>query len=920
MEPSSRRPERGLLLISNLPALQNLIKRDPDGYSAEFATQWDHYQSLRAVIDLGLGSSGGNDMGLSGPASVTPTSTGAGSGKGRRETEEKFREVVIFLSQTAPCYALKAKPIRPVTNLPTELSSLLLQRHDLLHTDTRKSLVQALVGMRRKDTTNCLITTFDLLQVLFALLPMTTSSILRASILKTILTDIKLANKKTKNHKLNRSVQGLLFNMIERGIDGGRADGSEGPGMKRKLNKNTAAANGSRREALWAVKLATELWRKGIWDDSKTIRILSDACFHSNTKVQSAAIHFFLSDSGSGELNELDSDNEPEKDINVKQVKHVQTINKKRKSTDKRAEKLIKQANRKQRAKEAGVNKSNPNFSAIQLIHDPPQLGEKLYEALLKHDKIYTLDHKILLLQLFSRISAIHKLQVLPFYSYILKYINHQQLQVTSILAALAQSVHDLTPPDVLMPCLRKLANEFVHPGVASTVIAAGLNSITEISRRQPLAMEADLLADLIEYKKSKDKGIITAARSLLGLFREVNSGLLKNRERGKVATMASKDFAGEKDSTMPTRRVVRFGETRGDVTSIPGLELLEQAMADKSTEAREGNSAEEAEDDDDKWEGWEVESDDSDSENEEDSDGSWIEVSSEDDGGGLDVSDSSDDEEVDGKKITRRQRLEKRRKIFTGGWKAGEDTRASRNEEGEEQAIEDDADGDEPEHSAEPQIASLASTKILTPADFAKLNELRISAIEKAAKESGSKNANSSHHKILKQLRQQAHYNSKEAPTLDAIEEENHRFVSEGDIIGQQKKAKQNYEERMASIQSGRDGREKFGSSKARGRKGLKNGAMGSSTNEAKSRQKSFAMTQQSNRVRSKKSASLRDRQKTLRAHINRKKRGGRRGNVICEVLAKAIDCDSHMNRMTMNHPHESYPMHPKALFGAWR
>ncbi|KAH9817815.1 SDA1-domain-containing protein [Melampsora americana] len=880
MEPSSRRPERGLLLISNLPALQNLIKRDPDGYSAEFATQWDHYQSLRAVIDLGLGSSGGND--LVGPASVTPTSTGAGSGKGRRETEEKFREVVIFLSQTAPCYALKAKPIRPVTKLPSELSSLLLQRHDLLHTDTRKSLVQALVGMRRKDTTNCLITTFDLLQVLFALLPMTTSSVLRASILKTILTDIKLANKKTKNHKLNRSVQGLLFNMIERGIDGGRADGSEGPGMKRKLNKNSVAANGSRREALWAVKLATELWRKGIWDDSKTIRILSDACFHSNTKVQSAAIHFFLSDSGAGDgLNELDSDNDQEKEINVKQVKHVQTINKKRKSTDKRAEKMIKQANRKQRAKEAGVNKSNPNFSAIQLIHDPPQLGEKLYEALLKHDKIYTLDHKILLLQLFSRISAIHKLQVLPFYSYILKYINHQQLQVTSILAALAQSVHELTPPDVLMPCLRKLANEFVHPGVASTVIAAGLNSITEISRRQPLAMEADLLADLIEYKKSKDKGIITAARSLLGLFREVNPSLLRSRERGKVATMASKDSAGDKDSTMPSRRVVRFGETRGDITTIPGLELLEQAIVDKGTEATGGDCDEDMEDEDDKWEGWEVESDDSHSASDEDSGGSWIEVSSEDDEGMLNVSDSSDDEDVDGEKITRRQRLEKRRKIFTGGWKAGEDTRASRNEEQDgEQAVEDGEESDDPESPAEPQIASLASTKILTPADFAKLNELRISAIEKAAKESGSKNANSSHHKILKQLRQQAHYNSKEAPTLDALEEENHRFVSEGDIIGQQKKAKQTYEERMESIQSGRDGREKFGSSKVRGRKGLKNGAMGSSTNEAKSRQKSFAMTQQSNRVRSKKSASLRDRQKTLRAHINRKKRGGRRGN----------------------------------------
>ncbi|KAG0140068.1 hypothetical protein CROQUDRAFT_84638 [Cronartium quercuum f. sp. fusiforme G11] len=872
MEPSSRKPERGLLLISNLPALQNLIKRDPDGYAAEFATQWDHYQALRTVIHLGLGVSGASD--LTGPGSTAPTSTGTGAGKGRRETEEKFREVVIFLSQTAPCYCLKPKPIRSVNNLPSELSSLLLQRHDQLHADTRKALVQALVGMRRKDTTNCLITTFDLLQVLFALLPMSTSSVLRASILKTILTDIKLANKKTKNHKLNRSVQGLLFSMVERGIDGGNSSAIEGTGMKNKHSKNLQAANGSRREALWAIKLATELWRKSIWDDSKTIRIITDACFHINTKVQSAAIHFFLSDSGAGvELNGLDSDDEQGgiKEINVRQVKHVQTINKKRKSSEKRIEKMIKQANRKQREKESGLIKPNPNFSALQLIHDPVQLGEKLYDNLLKYDKIYTLDHKLLVLQLFSRISHLHKLQVLPFYSYILKYISHHQLQVTSILAALAQSVHELTPPDVLMPCLRKLANEFVHPGVASTVITAGLNAITEISRRQPLAMESDLLADLIEYKKSKDKGIITAARSLLSLFRDVNPTLLKNRERGKAASMAQTEVNGVEQ----VNRMVTFGEQRGEIRTIPGLELLEQAMMENVEEDVEQGAEE------DEWEGWEVESKDSDDESEE-SDGGWIEVSSETGEGHLEVSDSSDEDEnqVDGQKITRRQRLDKRRKICTGGWKAGEDTRAIRNDEAEgEQEIDVGADVDKTMRFAEPQIPSLASAKILTPADFAKLNELRIASIEEAVKAPGFKKPNSAPQKLLKQLRQQAHY-TKSTPILDSNITETNGLVSEGDIIGQQKKAKQDYEERMASIQTGREGREKFGSSKVRGRKGLKNGAMGSSTNEAKARQKSFAMTQQSNKVRSKKSASLRDRQKTLRAHIDRKKRGGRRGN----------------------------------------
>ena len=125
-----------------------------------------------------------------------------------------------------------------------------------------------------------------------------------------------------------------------------------------------------------------------------------------------------------------------------------------------------------------------------------------------------------------------HQLCVLGFYTYIVKYLAHRQLRVPSILAALAQSVHDLTPPDVITPVIRKLAQEFVHPGVGSEVVAAGLNAIREICRRQPWSMEEDLLGDLVAYRKSRDKIVTAAARGLLHLYREVNPGMLKRSER----------------------------------------------------------------------------------------------------------------------------------------------------------------------------------------------------------------------------------------------------------------------------------------------------------------------------------------------------------------------------------------------------
>lgn len=175
---------------------------------------------------------------------------------------------------------------------------------------------------------------------------------------------------------------------------------------------------------------------------------------------------------------------------------------------------------------------TSANFPALQLLNDPQTFSEKLYEMLNRYDKRYSLDHKILIMQLLSRVMGAHKLHVLSFYTYIMKYLTYHQLRIPSILVALAQSAHEFTPPDALLPCVRKIAQEFVHPGVGSEVVAAGINAIREICRRQPWAMEEDLLGDLVEYRKSRDKAVTAAARGLLQLFRDVNPGMLKRRER----------------------------------------------------------------------------------------------------------------------------------------------------------------------------------------------------------------------------------------------------------------------------------------------------------------------------------------------------------------------------------------------------
>lgn len=94
--------------------------------------------------------------------------------------------------------------------------------------------------------------------------------------------------------------------------------------------------------------------------------------------------------------------------------------------------------------------------------------------------------------------------------------------------------------------------------------------------------------------------------------------------------------------------------------------------------------------------------------------------------------------------------------------------------------------------------------------------------------------------------------------------------LLGEADILGPRKKAKATYEERMASVKEGREGREKFGSHKGKKNKE----APSSSTNREKKRNKPLMMVMASREVRGKKKASLMDKQRKMRKHTESQKK----------------------------------------------
>ena len=96
-------------------------------------------------------------------------------------------------------------------------------------------------------------------------------------------------------------------------------------------------------------------------------------------------------------------------------------------------------------------------------------------------------------------------------------------------------------------------------------------------------------------------------------------------------------------------------------------------------------------------------------------------------------------------------------------------------------------------------------------------------------------------------------------------------RPLTEGDLIGPRKKVKSTYEDRLASIQRGREDRPKFGSAKGKKQKA----APSSTTNRQKAKNKPIMMILSSGSVQGKKKASLRDKARKLQKHLSQQKRG---------------------------------------------
>lgn len=675
---------------------------------------------------------------------------------------EDFYELVDLIAHVADCYPERTKPFAE------DLRKILVQHHAALEPNLREKVVGSLVLLRRKD----ILDSTRLLTTLFPVLVSTPSKSLRTLLFQKIVSDLRSSNARATNHALNRTIQTVLYNLV--------------------------TADQSSPKAIWAVKLTREMWKRQIWTDAKPVDVMRQACLADNEKVVVGAVRFFLG--GDKEREELEDDSSDEETIDIQKMKHQIGINKKTKKKAKQMEKAIEKVKKQERRK----NQPHPlNFSALHLLHDPQGFAEQLFSKHLQNTKSkLKLESKLLVLQLVTRLVGLHKLTITALYSWFIKYLTPRQESVTSFMASLAQAVHNLVPPDDLEPILQKIANEFVSEASAAEVAAAGLNAIREICARQPLAMNDTLLQDLVQYRKSKDKGVMMAAKGLLSLYREVGAELLRKKDRGKQATMALK--SGE----MQRRR---FGEE--EVGGIEGIELLWQHKEEERKRKRMENGLPEDTD------GGEADADD---DTDDANSSEWEVASSEssDSGGWIDV--SSDDEPEPSRK---------------------------KQKTGTPSVVDEDKENIEIDPE---KVVKMATSTILTPADLAKLQELRMERKVEMAMGRRTK------------PKEVAARHIDEGLTAEQIE-------------APAKLRKLTKEERIALAKEGKPDRHEHKSTQAI-RRSKKDAEGKSSTNKEKARKKNIFMTL--SKAKAKQKRSLVQTRKILRGHIQQAKSGGRRRN----------------------------------------
>eukprot|EP00956_Cyclotella_meneghiniana_P025154 scaffold51827_cov60-Cyclotella_meneghiniana.AAC.1 len=465
---------RSSSLPLKLSQLQNFCKRDPPAYKEDYDAQIRRLSSLISILRLSPNADPSPQL-----VELIQFAAAVSSSSYKGEESDKVANLLIDLlvgSSSSSSSSSSDGNVNTDGNTTADLLQCSLPSAALsLHRDIRKACVSALILMRNKGA----VPPLRLLQLFFQLMAVVSDKNLRESLYHHIVNDIRNINKHGKrDDKLNRTVQGYFHRIVS-------ASASDAvPG-----NEDSPIDYAAKR----AVQMTCDLYRRNVWNDSRSVHILATAASSPNAGVMSRALRFFLNIEEAMANDQKNSEDREYQGIHSRIDLHLHS--KKTKARQRQIQKEVKSRQRKQNARErqlldqengdSNVDCSKKLYPAIELLNDPQGLAETLLRRIKNSgSNTYKFEVKMLMLNFVTRTVGNHELVLLPLYPLLQRYMGGHQRDVTSILAYTVQSCHSYVPPEEIYPLLKTILHNFVTERCSGEQMAVGINAVRAICSR----------------------------------------------------------------------------------------------------------------------------------------------------------------------------------------------------------------------------------------------------------------------------------------------------------------------------------------------------------------------------------------------------------------------------------------------------
>ena len=578
-----------------LPQLQNLVKRDPQGYREDYDAQVRRLESECGILQLSPQSSPSPRLiELIQFAAAVSSSSYKGAESDRIAallTNLLVGQTVSSSGGVETSASGGNKGGEVVMTMPTAALQL--------HRDVRKSCVSALILMRNKGA----IEPLRLLELFFRLMAVVPDKALREILYKHMVNDIRNINKKGKrDEKVNRAIQSFLHRVVSSGSQNNNNNSNNSGDYDYHQHDHQQQQEESATDI--ATKRATdmvcELYRRQVWTDDRTVAILASAVTSHNTTVMCRAIRFFLQIE---EKMARDQQQAEEDEWDSSQKIDYHRFSKKTKTRQRHVDRQVKNRKKQQRKREGhdrdewadirddeGVEASKKLYPAIELLRDPQGLAEAVLRRL-KTPKSIPYNVKLLMMNFVTRLVGNHELMLLNLYPFLQKYMGGHQRDVTAVLAYTVQACHEHVPPDEVYGILKTIAHNFITERCSEEQMAVGINAARAICARVPsvLSMEESqqstgssvldveaFVKDLAGYSNHRDRSVSIAGKAFTNFVRETYPSLLSGKDRGLKGSALHRSKA----------KPMRYGE-QNVASGVEGADLLVEYESKKAAYLR---------------------------------------------------------------------------------------------------------------------------------------------------------------------------------------------------------------------------------------------------------------------------------------------------------------------------------------------